>query len=118
MNCQHCNAENINESKFCKACGSQMSFSNPAKSKATLSDTLLLIYIGFYAFTTILQFILQSTHSENRYAFGIMSIIHNISTMLLPLAIKNSTIKIIAIAISAIIMIYYVYRNASYMFRF
>jgi hypothetical protein len=121
MNCQHCNAENPNEAKFCKVCGGQTTFSNPAVANTKLSDTFLIINVGIVAFTSLIIFIIQHFATDwyqggAKYAVGALWILQNLSTILIPLAIKNNTMKIIAIVITAIHVIYYVYGNINFMF--
>ena len=122
MNCQHCNAENPNESKFCQVCGGQISNSTPAGSNSKLSDTFLIINVGVVAFTSLIIFIIQHFATDwyqggTKYAVGALWILQNLSTILIPLAIKNNTIKIIAIVITAIYVIYYIYGNINFMIR-
>jgi len=131
MNCQHCNTENGNDARFWKVCGNTLYVNNQVTSNlqnksrnvnvssnelSGSSDIMILIYIGFYGFTTFLMFILQATHMMNKYVSVTLNIFHILSIILIPLAIKKASFKVIAIVIAVLIMIYLIYRNISFLF--
>jgi len=122
MNCQHCNTENGNDARFCKVCGNTLYVNNQVSSNSKFSDTFLILYLGILVFTAVLQTTIQTLVTNwyeggARYVLGAIWILHNLSLLLIPFSIKNSTMKIIAIVITAIVILHNIYGNITFMAR-
>lgn len=119
MNCQQCYTENSNEAFYCKSCGIKLNTNTTDTSNTKFSDTLLIIYISFFAFTTLSQLLIQ-TLSQNwyegntKYLLGFIWILHNLSAILIPISIKNKTIKLFGIIITTLLIIYGIAGNISF----
>ena len=123
MNCLRCNTENDQSTKFCKNCGANLQPKPivPQNTNSKLSDILLIIYIGIYLITTLMQFLLQELNPSyyrdtNRYLIGMIWIIQNLSFILVPLSIKNQLMKILGIIFSSLLILYWIYLNVKFMF--
>jgi len=120
MKCPQCNTENNQEAKFCSLCGSP--FNSPKKANSKISDIMLIVNVFAITFTTLLIMLIEKLayspyESNYKYIIGVLWIIQNLCTILIPLSIKNNTLKIIAIILTAIHMIYYIYGNIHFMLR-
>ncbi len=121
MNCLRCNTENEEGVKFCKNCGMDMTFT-PSKenTNSKLSDTFLIVFISIAVVCAIAQFAIQKLvdnwyESPTKYFQGSLWLLQNLSFILIPIAIRNKTLKIIGIIITAIMVIYWVYSNVKWM---
>ena len=121
MNCLRCNTENEEGVKFCKNCGMDMTYT-PSKenTNSKLSDTFLIVFISIAFVCAIALFALQKLvdnwyESPTKYIPSSLWLLQNLSFILIPLSIKNKTIKIIGIIITAIMVIYWVYTNVEFM---
>jgi cellulose synthase/poly-beta-1,6-N-acetylglucosamine synthase-like glycosyltransferase len=119
MNCPNCNGANQDNAIFCKECGTRLD-ALPARQAISTSDLLLIIYIAIAIFGAGFQFILTKL-VENayeppfRYLQGAVWMIQNVSWILLPLAIKNRTLKPIALVVSIPLILYWLYTNIQYL---
>lgn len=123
MNCLRCNTENEEGVKFCKNCGMNMTYT-PSKenTNSKLSDTFLIVFISIAFVCAIAQFAIQKLvdnwyESPAKYIQFSLWLLQNLSFIIIPLSIKNKTIKIIGIIISAIMVIYWVYTNVEFMMK-
>lgn len=123
MNCLRCNTPNEEGAKFCKNCGMDMTYTpSKDKSNSKSSETLLIIYIGIVFISAIAQFAIEKLvdtynwyENPTKYIRGSLFILQNLSFILIPLSIRNKTLKIIGISITAIMIIYWVYTNVKWL---
>ena len=127
MYCKNCNREIPDNAKFCSFCGADQEqlrqqeqmmaqqaaqrtdFSNDNNSN--LSSTLLLAYIiitvMISVITTIITKNVNNWYGNGWYIFcHLLWIISSLSLILVPLAIKNKTFKIIALVLSVPFILY------------
>jgi len=123
MNCLRCNTPNEEGAKFCKNCGMDMTYvpSNEIANSKT-SDTLLVIFISIAFVSAIAQFAIQKLvtnwyESPTKYIYGSLWLLQNLSFILIPISIKNKTLKIIGLIITTIMIIYWVYSDVEFMIR-
>jgi len=123
MNCLRCNTPNEEGAKFCKNCGMDMTYvpSNEIANSKT-SDTLLVIFISIAFVSAIAQFAIQKLvtnwyESPTKYIYGSLWLLQNLSFILIPISIKNKTLKIIGLIITTIMIIYWVYSSVKFMIR-
>ena len=121
MLCTKCFQENDNGALFCKHCGSKLIRQEPASD--SLSSTLLLVWaIIFFVNNGILsltQILAYDWYDAGWFVFTcIIHVIHNAANILPAIAIKNNTMKIIAIILVAIPTLYYIFINIGNIFNF
>lgn len=115
MNCLRCNTENEEGAKFCKNCGVDMTYIPATENTSSKSsDTLLTIFIGVAFISTIAIFAIQKLvndwyESPTKYIYSSLWLLQNLSFVLVPLSIKNKTLKIVGLIITAIMVIYHIY---------
>lgn len=90
------------------------------KSNYKSSDTLLIIFICISFISAIANFAIEKLvdnwyESPTKYFRGSLWLLQNLSFMLIPIAIRNKTLKIIGIIITIIMVIYWVYSNVKWM---
>lgn len=123
MNCLRCNTPNEEGAKFCKNCGMDMTYTPSNEStNSKSSDTFLIIFISIAFISAIAQFAIQKLvdnwyESPTKYIQASLWLFQNLSFILIPLAIKNKTLKIVGFIITAIMVIYWVYTNVEFMTR-
>lgn len=121
MNCLRCNTPNEEGAKFCKNCGMDMTYTPSNEStNSKSSDTFLIIFISIAFISAIAQFAIQKLvdnwyESPTKYIQASLWLLQNLSFLLIPLAIKNKTLKIVGFIITAIMVIYWVYTNIEFM---
>lgn len=122
MNCLRCNTENEDGTKFCKNCGMDMNYTpSNEHTESKSSDNLLFIYlclffvIGFVAQTAIEKLVDNWYESPTKYIRSSLWILTNLSLILVPLAIKNKTLKFAGLIITSIMIIYWIYVNFYFM---
>ncbi len=115
MNCLRCNTQNEEVAKFCKNCGMDMSYTPSIKNtNSKSSDTFLIIYISTFLFIEASDFVFSRMLGlYNIYYF--IFILKFLSLILIPLAIKNKTMKIIGIIIAIINIVFQI---TDFLFRF
>lgn len=122
MNCLHCNALNENDANFCKNCGAELHLSVEQVSNSKTPETLLLVFLLITFTTTAAQFGLQKIvdnwyQRPTRYIQGLLWIVQNLSFIMVPLAIKNKELKIVALVVTSALVIYWIYGNVEFMLR-
>ncbi len=121
MNCLHCNAPNEDGAKFCKDCGKKIEFPPLyANTNNTSADIMLFIFLMVTIFLTLIQFAIEKLvdnlyMSPFAYFQGALWIFQNICFILIPLSIKNQTLKIIGIVVTVLLIIYWVVNNVIWM---
>ena len=122
MNCLRCNTPNEDGVKFCKNCGMDLhtTFDNKANTKT--SDTLLIVFVCIAFLTAVVQFAIQKLvdnwyDKPTKYYASALWILQNLCFILIPLAIRNKSLKIIGLIITLIMVIYWVYSNVDYMIK-
>jgi len=91
-------------------------------TNSKLSDTFLIVFISIGFVCAIAEFAIQKLvdnwyESPTKYIYSSLWLLRNLSFILIPLSIKNKTIKIIGIIITAIMVIYWVYTNVEFMMK-
>lgn len=123
MKCTNCNTENNSGANFCKKCGLNLNKTNLTNKKdlESSSDNLLITYLCI-AFITFISIRMINTFVDYRYGDSISKyvkssiyIISNFSTILIPLAIKNKSLKIIGLILAIIVILYFTYINVEIM---
>lgn len=116
MNCLRCNTPNEEGAKFCKNCGMDMSYTPSNEStNSKIADTLLFIYIGVAFFSIIVEFVFLRLLNLWSYIW-LIRILASLSLILIPLSIKNKTMKIIGLITIILIVIYQIFMVSSYYF--
>lgn len=114
MLCPKCYLENDDNALFCKHCGSKL-----VKQESTsdnLSSILLLVWaiIFFVAngIATLITTLVDDWHLRSRRTiYLLICAVGNASNILPAVAIKNNTMKIVAIVLVAIPTLYFIYSN-------
>lgn len=119
MLCPKCFQENDDNSLFFKHCGSKLIKQGSAPDN--LSSILLIVWAIIFFVAGGIQTLI--TTLVDKWYFGswrtfyfLVCAIHNASNILPTIAIKNATVKIIAIVLVTIPTLYYVYSNISAIF--
>lgn len=121
MNCLRCNTPNEDEAKFCKNCGMDMTYtpsnenSNSASSGKLLFTYLCINFFVFISTFTINKVVLNPYESPVIYIRGSLWILNGLSLILIPLSIKNNSLKIIGFILTIIVAIYRTYNNVEWM---
>ncbi|MFC6096342.1 zinc-ribbon domain-containing protein [Flavobacterium qiangtangense] len=118
MICPRCNTPNEANTEFCKSCGMDLAYTRLTENKA--SDKYLIIFISIAFFAAISQFAIRMLvgnwyEGSTKYIQGFLWLIQNLSFMLIPLAIKNQTLKIVGFVITAVMVIYWVYTTVEFL---
>ena len=132
MNCSNCQTQNVLGAKFCKSCGSALPESSVVTDDKTTvvtegaNETQILISLGVIALLNLLSFLfynklqypIENGWSSKEYAqFGLFSnFLFVVSFLLIPLAFKNSTLKIIGIILVVLSQLFYIIQNISGLF--
>ena len=116
MNCPKCNRENEDSALFCRYCGSSL---KPVEMKeSNISNVILLIWViltgvfnvGTYLYTTFYD----NWYEDGRGFYVALQIMQNLIMILPSLAIKDKTLKIIGILISACLIIWWIVGNIQF----
>lgn len=117
MNCLRCNTPNEEGAKFCKNCGMDMNYTpSNENTNSTSSDKLLITYlcISFFAFISgfAIDKLVEDSYSDStRYIQYTLWMVMNLSMILIPLSIKNKSLKIVGLILTLIMVIYWSYNN-------
>jgi hypothetical protein len=122
MNCPECQTQNGDNAQFCKNCGIHLHMRSESKNDNNLSDTLLFIFIlvGFVAVIVgfaIQKFVPNWYESPVKYVQGAIWILNNLSFILIPIAIRNRTLKVIGLIVGILLVIYWLYSNIEFLIR-
>ena len=94
---------------------------NSSESPNTLSsDKLLIIYLCIFSIVTITSFGIEKLvvnwyEGPTKYIRSSLWIFSDLSMILIPLSIRNKSLKIVGLIITTIMVIYFIYGNISYM---
>lgn len=116
MNCLKCNRENEDGALFCRYCGSSL---RPIEKKdSNTSSSILFVWIVLVGVFNVGIFLYTSFYTnwyvEGRWVYVAIQIMDNLIMILPSLAIKNRTLKIIGILISACLIIWWVIGNVQF----
>lgn len=115
MICPNCHSEIEDGAKFCTHCGANLS-PQPTNEK-DYSSILLFTWVITTIVFSLVQICITKfvtdwySNSGTRVIYGILCILQNIALMLIPLSIKNRTLKIIGSILIGLLVIYYIYSN-------
>jgi hypothetical protein len=121
MNCLRCNTENEEGAKFCKNCGMDMTYTPSNENlNSTSSDKLLITYlcIAFFVFISVFaidKLVDNPYEGPIKYIRGSLWALSNLSMILIPLSIKNKSLKIIGLILTIIMAIYWTYSSVEFM---
>ncbi len=116
MNCLRCNTENEEGAKFCKNCGMDLTYTPSNETKnSKIADTLLIIYIGITFFFLILEFVFFKLMYLWDFIW-IIRILQTVILILIPLSIKNKTMKVAGLITIILIVIYQIFMGPRYYF--
>lgn len=121
MNCPKCKLENEDGALFCKHCGSKLivETTNGKDYSSPLLFTYIIVVTIFYIINKLI-----TTFSTDWYSSegGFISILYKCTTtieclcfIMIPLAIKNRTLKIIALVITVPLILFWLYSNIQWM---
>lgn len=121
MNCLRCNTPNEEAAKFCTNCGMHLTYL-PSKenSNSSSSDTLLIISICIVFISSAGNFAIDQLvdnwyEGPTKYFMGSLWLLRDLSFILIPISIRNKSLKIIGIIFTAIMIIFWVYGSAKWM---
>ena len=113
MNCPKCQKENEANALYCNQCGTPIG--KVKKSGIDSSAIMLFIFILIELFSSIFRLLITfigDSLFDNPYTTTIIQMVIGILTsicfILIPLAIKNLTLKIICLIITVLLIIYWV----------
>ena len=113
MNCPKCQKENEANALYCNQCGTPIG--KVKKSGIDYSAIMLFIFILIELFSSIFHLLITfigDSLFDNPYTTTIIQMVIGILTsicfILIPLAIKNLTLKIICLIITVLLIIYWV----------
>jgi hypothetical protein len=121
MNCLRCNTPNEEGAKFCKNCGMDLTYTPFQENKnSKFSDTFLIIFICIGFVSSIANYAIEilvenSYVNPTKFYRSALLILQNISFILIPLAIKNKSIKIIGLILILIMVVYWTYLSIKFM---
>ncbi len=112
MYCPKCQSQNEENAQFCRNCGTNLYAPQVEAKSDNTSSTLLFVYIAIMAISVLAQFAIQKFvgywyEGVWRYVQGTLWLIQNLTFILIPLSIKNKTLKIIGLVIAAVLIIYW-----------
>lgn len=123
MNCLHCHAPNEDGAKFCKDCGKNLSIPPLTENlNSKFSDNMLLVFLVVTFALSVFQFAIEKLvdnlyESKLMYIQRSLFIIKNVCFILIPLSIRNQTIKIIGIVVTVILIVYWVSNHIFWMLK-
>lgn len=119
MNCPKCQTENEANVQFCRRCGWNMHM-EISTEKPNNRDMLLAVFLVIAFVSTFFQFLMQQFVSDwheapMKYVQGAFWLLQNVSFLLVALAIKNKSLRTLAIAVATILVCYWVYLNLQFL---
>ena len=115
MICPNCNSEIENGALFCTHCGANLSA--PAENQNSKSSYILLAWAVLTFVLGVINGIIGHTTPDwynSHTLWPVMAgifILQNLSQLLVPFAIKKMPIRIIALVLISLILIYWLYSN-------
>ncbi len=120
MNCPKCQTGNEENAQFCRNCGTNLYISQMLQTDTKLADTLILIFLIYLFVSSLTGFALQKVvdnwyEGTTKYIQIGMNLVYAFTPVLLGIAIKNKTGKIIGIILASIFAFYIIYSNINWM---
>lgn len=113
MICPKCHSENADDAKFCTHCGRNFETSETGNLSSTLVTIWVIIFIADFAIDFIFYHVVDYDWYHNddysKYIRYTIWSIRNLSYILIPFAIKNKVLRIIALVLVSGISLYWVY---------
>ena len=115
MICPNCNTEIENGAKFCTHCG--ISLLTPKEEKDSKYSGVLLTFILVVFMLSLFRFVFQLIESDWysslawRILLGIVDIIQTLAWLLIPFAIKKTSIKGISFVLIGILECWWLYNT-------
>lgn len=122
MNCPKCQTQNEESAQFCRNCGTNLHYLPEATNNNKTADLLIMIFLIYMFVSSLTGFAIQKLvdnwyEGTAKYIQIGMNLIWAFSPILLGIAIKNKTGKILGIILASIYTIYIVYSNIDWMLR-
>lgn len=122
MNCPNCNTENTDSAKFCIKCGSPLKHSAEiTHANNNFSEQLIIIGLGINLLASLIQFSINSllkipqnnnwTGADWSKFLILINLIYLVGNILIPIALKNKTLKIIGIILVLIPHCYWIFER-------
>jgi hypothetical protein len=122
MICTQCNVENSGSAKFCKNCGTPLSSSNNlTSSNNPWADRLIISGISISFVASCMQILIfnilrlpqesEWSSSNTSHFFQAIGILNLIGGILIPLALKNTLLKILGVLLILIPSLYYIFQS-------
>jgi uncharacterized membrane protein YhaH (DUF805 family) len=120
--CSNCHTQNETNASICSNCGATLANIQQSESDNKTGDTLLLIYIiiqfTFGLFTQLWQMLDKEWYTGyTKYILGAVWILSNLSLILLGMANRNKSYRIVGIILTSIMAIGYIYLNIKFMLK-
>lgn len=118
MKCPKCNLEIEDGSKFCNHCGAKIQVKNNDAISSTLLFVWAIVTFTCVVIQAIFNNIFPSWYSSTpaKVFYLMVTLIQNLSDLLIPFAIKKIPLKIVAFVLVGIFVTYWVYLNIKFMF--
>ncbi len=119
MTCPNCQTENAEGAKYCSQCGADLTPAATGKGKWLTPDTFLLTFIGVSITGNVLLLILHLIGTTFSLTFSAPVIIITTLThlcicfsyILIPLAIKKASLRVIGLISTGILILYFIISN-------
>ena len=119
MICLQCNIENSASAKFCKSCGTSLKASiDTASSSNPKADRFIIIGISIGFVASCIQILIWNvlklpssnswSNGDTTHYFQAIGIMNLVGGILIPLALKNSILKILGVLLVLIPGFYYI----------
>lgn len=120
MNCSICKAQNEDSAQFCRNCGSNLYPSLEPNTDSKTADILLVIFIIIAFVSSVVNLAIEKLDVDwydgiFRYVRGGLWILQNLSLLLVAIAIKGKTLKIIGIIVISFVVINSIFNNVLFL---